>query len=145
MIQLKVKNEEELRSLIQQILDFCKSEKIILFRGEMGSGKTTLIRMIGQHLGVHNHISSPTFSIVNEYTYPGGLIYHFDFYRIKNEQEALDFGSEEYFDSGQLCFIEWPEKIPQLLPSSYTLIQIQADGESKDSRTLSLSLYPPSV
>ena len=90
--------------------------KIIIFSGQMGSGKTTLISSISKILGSNSTVSSPTFSIVNEYELPNDKIYHFDFYRIKNYTEALDLGFEEYLKSDSWNFIEWPEKIYPLLP-----------------------------
>lgn len=90
--------------------------KIIVFSGQMGSGKTTLISSISKILGSNSTVSSPTFSIVNEYELPNDKIYHFDFYRIKNYTEALDIGFEEYLKSDSWNFIEWPEKIYPLLP-----------------------------
>lgn len=92
------------------------STKIIVFSGQMGSGKTTLISSISKILGSNSTVSSPTFSIVNEYELPNDKIYHFDFYRIKNYTEALDIGFEEYLKSDSWNFIEWPEKIYPLLP-----------------------------
>ena len=92
------------------------STKIIIFSGQMGSGKTTLISSISKILGSNSTVSSPTFSIVNEYELPNDKIYHFDFYRIKNYTEALDIGFEEYLKSDSWNFIEWPEKIYPLLP-----------------------------
>ena len=90
--------------------------KIIIFSGQMGSGKTTLISSISKILGSNSTVSSPTFSIINEYVLPNDKIYHFDFYRIKNYTEALDIGFEEYLKSDSWNFIEWPEKIYPLLP-----------------------------
>ena len=92
------------------------STKIIIFSGQMGSGKTTLISSISKILGSNSTVSSPTFSIINEYELPNDKIYHFDFYRIKNYTEALDIGFEEYLKSDCWNFIEWPEKIYPLLP-----------------------------
>tara|TARA_Y100000991_G_C21853878_1_gene297881 strand:- start:261 stop:668 length:408 start_codon:yes stop_codon:yes gene_type:complete len=92
------------------------STKIIIFSGQMGSGKTTLISSISKILGSSSTVSSPTFSIINEYELPNDKIYHFDFYRIKNYTEALDIGFEEYLKSDSWNFIEWPEKIYPLLP-----------------------------
>ncbi len=91
----------------------------------MGAGKTTLIKALCGELGSADVITSPTFSIVNEYA-GTNKIYHFDFYRLKNQSEALDIGCEEYFYSGHYCFIEWPEKIPDLLPDNYVLINVEA-------------------
>ena len=93
------------------------SSKILLFYGEIGVGKTTLIKEISKFLGTQDITSSPTFSIVNEYsTEKNGLVYHFDFYRIEDEEEAMDIGIEDYFYSDNWCFIEWPENIENLLP-----------------------------
>lgn len=94
----------------------------------MGAGKTTLIKEICLQLGVQENVSSPTFALVNEYEADKGkLIYHFDFYRINHEREALDIGAPEYFDSGRLCLIEWPSMIPNLLPEHYLLVTLQPD------------------
>lgn len=123
----------DLNNIAQQILDFAKEERIFLFYGEMGAGKTTLIKALCQQLSVEGFVSSPTFSIVNEYAGKNGRVYHFDFYRLKTQTEALDMGYEEYFYSGDYCFIEWPEKIPDLLPENYISISIseQADRSRK--------------
>jgi len=96
----------------------------------MGAGKTTLIKALCQCLGTTENVTSPTFSIVNEYIGSSHKIYHFDFYRLKNQTEALDMGYEEYFYSDAYCFIEWPEKIPDLLPVNYININITVTGES---------------
>ncbi|MCD0487307.1 tRNA (adenosine(37)-N6)-threonylcarbamoyltransferase complex ATPase subunit type 1 TsaE [Pedobacter sp. MC2016-14] len=107
-------------------------EKLFIFEGEMGAGKTTFIKEICAALGVTETVSSPTFSIVNEYEGDGEVIYHFDFYRIKNLQEAYDIGYEDYFDSGNICLIEWPEKIAALLlQENYIKIQISILGPEK--------------
>jgi tRNA threonylcarbamoyladenosine biosynthesis protein TsaE len=95
----------------------------------MGAGKTTLIKTICRNLGVSDTASSPTYSIVNEYEYPGGKVYHFDFFRIKNEIEAFDIGFEEYLDSGEYCFIEWPDMISNLWPLHYIRIRIDQDED----------------
>lgn len=96
----------------------------------MGAGKTTLIKELCAALGVEEAVTSPTFSIVNEYDIPLGKIFHFDFYRLKTESEALDMGYEEYFYSGNYCFIEWPEKIPNLLPESFVSIGIKVVADN---------------
>ena len=95
------------------------STKVVRIDGSMGAGKTTLISSICKSLGVEEPISSPTFSLVNTYKSRDGIIYHFDFYRIQNAHEALDIGLEEYLESGNLCFIEWAEKITPHLPLNY--------------------------
>ncbi|MGL2993291.1 tRNA (adenosine(37)-N6)-threonylcarbamoyltransferase complex ATPase subunit type 1 TsaE [Flavobacterium sp. TSSA_36] len=100
--------------------------KILLFNGEMGVGKTTLIKKICENLGVNEPTSSPTFSLVNEYyTTNNQYIYHFDCYRLKSEIEALDMGIDEYLYSGNWCFIEWAEKITNLIPENHSIITIQ--------------------
>lgn len=98
--------------------------KTLLFYGEMGAGKTTLISAIVSELGGEDKTSSPTFSIVNEYKVSDGIVYHFDFYRLKNQYEAMDMGIEDYFYSGAWNLIEWPEKIIDLLPENVTIIEL---------------------
>lgn len=106
--------------------------KILLFDGPMGVGKTTLIKEICKQLGVNDIISSPTFSLVNEYEGDDTLIYHFDFYRIEDEEEAYHIGFEEYLDSGHWVFIEWPDKVSSLLPEDVTLLKINhANGDQR--------------
>jgi tRNA threonylcarbamoyladenosine biosynthesis protein TsaE len=122
---------EEINDVAQQILDQ-NPNKVILFHGEMGVGKTTLIKVLAKKLGVTDATSSPTFSLVNEYQASNNLlVYHFDFYRIKNEMEALDMGVDDYLYSNNWCFIEWAEKIPNLIPDLHSVITIslQADGK----------------
>ena len=107
-------------------------QKVILFHGEMGAGKTTFIKHLCKALGVTEATSSPTFSLVNEYqTIDNQIVYHFDFYRLKQETEALDMGADDYFYSGNWCFIEWAEQIPNLIPDEHSVITIQvlADGK----------------
>ena len=113
---LFAENLDQLNSVSEQIIAYASPHKKFAFYGEMGVGKTTLIKALSLHLGVTDVVSSPTFSIVNEYiTQKKEKIYHFDFYRIKNEGEAFDLGYEEYFFSSAFCFVEWPEKIPNLI------------------------------
>lgn len=115
----------EINNIAAQILDQ-NPKKIILFNGEMGSGKTTFIKAISKLLGVYDTMSSPTFSLVNEYhTSNHQKVFHFDVYRIKSESEALDMGIEEYFYSGNWCFVEWSEKIPNLIPKDHSIITIK--------------------
>ena len=101
-------------------------KKTILFHGSMGAGKTTFIKAIARKLGVMDMTSSPTFSLVNEYeTQDGQILYHFDLYRINSEEEGYDMGLDEYFYSGNVCLIEWPEKTPNLIPLDHTSITIK--------------------
>jgi tRNA threonylcarbamoyladenosine biosynthesis protein TsaE len=116
---------EDLPEVAQKVIGLANGRKIWIFEGEMGAGKTTLIKAICRELGVIGNIQSPTFSIVNEYlSSTDETIYHFDFYRLKSETEALDFGIEEYFDSGSVCLLEWAEKVETLLPENCFKITI---------------------
>src|ERR1700690_1947358 len=118
-------SQSELKAAATELIEKCSGVKTWLFSGEMGAGKTTLIKAVCEQLGVKEGMSSPTFSIVNEYDLPRGeKIYHFDCYRLKNEQEAFDLGAEEYFESGNFCFVEWPEKIPSALPGRHIKVEI---------------------
>jgi tRNA threonylcarbamoyladenosine biosynthesis protein TsaE len=124
---------EEIQEVAHKIISE-NPRKVILFHGQMGAGKTTLIKALAKELGVTDATSSPTFSLVNEYkTGDSGYMYHFDVYRLKDETEALDFGIDDYLYSGNWCFIEWPEKIPNLLPDDYSevFISILPDGKRK--------------
>ena len=136
-MNIEINSQEDLKSAAVQLLDFAGDEKIFLFEGDMGAGKTTFIKVICEALGVSDLVSSPTFSIVNEYLAGTSKIYHFDFYRIKNIQEAYDIGYEEYFYSGDLCLVEWPERIAGLLPEHHLKVDIQVTGP--EQRTISLS------
>jgi tRNA threonylcarbamoyladenosine biosynthesis protein TsaE len=140
-IVLKTLNElpEVVKKIIDnlQLKELKSNQNCIAFYGEMGAGKTTLIKAICKELGVGDTTSSPTFSIINEYVAESGKpVFHFDFYRINNESEAYDFGYEEYFYSGELCLIEWPEKIENLLPVPHYKVQISFDV--KNNRVIKL-------
>jgi tRNA threonylcarbamoyladenosine biosynthesis protein TsaE len=124
-MNLPVKSINELKGAAHKLVEFGGTTRIFLFYGDMGAGKTTFIKAICNYLGTDESVTSPTFSIVNEYEGLNSKIYHFDFYRLKNQNEAFDMGYEEYFYSGQYCFIEWPEKISGLLPDHYIRIDIQ--------------------
>lgn len=120
---------EELPEIAKEVIKSAKN-KVLLFYGEMGVGKTTLIKEIVKQLGSLDNVSSPTFSLVNEYhTVNGEKVYHFDFYRINNENEALDIGIEEYFYSDCWCLIEWPEKVKNLVPLNSVMITITANND----------------
>lgn len=126
---IDVPNLEGLPDAARQLLAAVGNQRILLFYGAMGAGKTTLIGAICRELGVVDVPSSPTFSIVNEYHSMAGPLYHFDFYRIRSEREAFDLGYEEYFYSGSYCLVEWPEKIMALLPTDAARIHIMATAD----------------
>lgn len=122
---LQIANLAALPAIAGHLLEQAGDRRVWLLYGEMGVGKTTLIKALCTALGVEDSTSSPTFSIVNEYHSPGGPVYHFDFYRIRSGEEALDLGYEEYFYSGHYCFVEWPEKISSLLPDDALKVHLR--------------------
>jgi tRNA threonylcarbamoyladenosine biosynthesis protein TsaE len=127
-MKIEITNLNELPEVAKKIIEFSKNHKIWLLNGEMGAGKTTLSKAICAELGVIDNVSSPTFSIVNQYlTKSNETIYHFDFYRLKDETEALAIGIDEYFDSNCLCLIEWASKIPSFIPINHLEINIFRD------------------
>lgn len=132
MKTIQIKNLDTIRETAREFVANMDDRTVFAFRGSMGAGKTTFIKAICEELGVEDVINSPTFAIINEYrsTTTGELIYHFDFYRINKLSEAEDIGTEDYFYSGALCFIEWPEKIEELLPGDVVEVAIteQPDG-----------------
>jgi tRNA threonylcarbamoyladenosine biosynthesis protein TsaE len=132
-------NISEIHRAVESIKPYLDEYKVVLFNGPMGAGKTTLISALCRSLGSTDDLSSPTFSIVNEYDSQAGTIYHFDFYRIDSIEEAFDFGVEEYLYSDKLCFLEWSEKIEELLPTKYLIVNIEVISETE--RTLNIKLY----
>jgi tRNA threonylcarbamoyladenosine biosynthesis protein TsaE len=131
-MNIEINGLQDLKGAAHQLLVFSGKDHIIVFEGDMGAGKTTFIKEICLALGVKDVVSSPTFSIVNEYLGSNNQpVYHFDFYRIKNLQEAYDIGYEEYFYSSSICLIEWPEKIEALLPLQYIKVSIKALSENQ--------------
>lgn len=131
-MEIKIQSPAQLPEAAKQFVQAMDQNTVFAFYGKMGAGKTTFIKAICEELGVNDVINSPTFSIVNEYRSDttGELIYHFDFYRIKKIEEVYDMGYEDYFDSGAVCFIEWPELIDDLLPGDAVKVTIteQEDG-----------------
>lgn len=122
---------EDLQEVASWILDTI-DEDVILLKGQMGAGKTTLIKAICKELEIEDEVSSPTYSLVNEYQSASGeTVYHFDLYRIDDESEALDMGIDEYLYSGSRCLIEWPEKISNLLPQDCATVEISVDGTDR--------------
>ena len=127
MFSEKAKTKNELNRIAKSLLDHFDDMHFFAFYGKMGAGKTTFIQVMCRTLGSSDNITSPTFAIINEYrTNTLETIYHFDFYRIKDLSEAFDLGYEDYFYSKCFCFIEWPEKIEQLLPEKYVEVRIEA-------------------
>lgn len=130
MKSITIKSLETIDEAAREFLAQMGQNKIFAFYGEMGAGKTTFVKAICKALEVEDQITSPTFAIVNEYTSPKvGSIYHFDFYRINKLEEVFDFGYEDYFYSGKICFIEWPELIDSLLPEDCVHISITANDD----------------
>lgn len=130
---------EEINDVASQFIDYVGDKTIFALYGPMGVGKTTFVKAIAASLGVTDDVSSPTFAIVNEYrTKNNEAVYHFDFYRVNNISEALDFGYEEYFFSGSRCFIEWPEKIEELLPEG--IVNCYFSENADGSRELNVSI-----
>jgi tRNA threonylcarbamoyladenosine biosynthesis protein TsaE len=116
----------ELEKVAKELLRMAGDCRVWLLNGEMGAGKTTLIKAVCSALDVRAGMTSPTFSIINEYhTSTGEPVFHFDFYRLRNENEALDIGVEEYLDSGRYCFIEWPDRVPSLIPARHFAIDLR--------------------
>lgn len=127
---------DQIQEVAEQIIA-SNPKKIILFNGEMGVGKTTLIKQLCKNLGVEDATSSPTFSLVNEYyTSNNQIVYHFDFYRLNKETEALDMGVDDYLYSGNWCFIEWSEKIASLIPEDHSTVTIELLADGKRSLEL---------
>ena len=135
-MRIEIKNQDTIREAARQFVEQMGDSHVFAFYGKMGAGKTTFIKAICEELGVEDVITSPTFAIVNEYTSqsslltPNDSIFHFDFYRIKKLEEVYDMGFEDYFYSGSLCFIEWPELIEEVLPEDAVKVTIEenADG-----------------
>jgi tRNA threonylcarbamoyladenosine biosynthesis protein TsaE len=127
-MEIKIKNKRHLHTAAKQLLKQSGNNKLFAFYGAMGSGKTTFIKAICESLGAIDIVSSPTFTLVNEYkTSDGESIFHIDFYRIKKQEEVFDFGIEEYLTGDSYCFMEWPELVEEILPSETVKVKISVD------------------
>lgn len=136
-MEIKIESLEDIASAAQKFVDEMGEKRVFAFYGKMGAGKTTFIKAVCEALGVTDVVTSPTFAIVNEYADAAGRpVYHFDFYRIKNLREAYDMGCEEYFYSGNPCFIEWPELIDGLLPEDTVSVTIEVLED--ETRTITI-------
>lgn len=125
-VRQEIHNTDQLPQVARNLLQEYSEERFFAFFGKMGVGKTTLIKAMCEVLGVKDNVCSPTFAIINVYsTGEGRPVYHFDFYRLKNAEEAYDIGYEEYFYSGEYCFTEWTEKVEELLPEHYVRVELQ--------------------
>lgn len=127
---IEIGSLEELDMVAREVLAALGTRTVVAFDAPMGAGKTTLISRIAAMLGAEDKVTSPTFAIVNQYEGRNRRIYHFDMYRIERVEEALDFGSEEYLSSGDLCLVEWPEKIEPLLPDDTMVVRIEILSDS---------------
>ena len=123
-MEIQINDLDHIRETAREFIDNMGNRKVFAFYGKMGAGKTTFIKAVCEELGVEDVITSPTFAIINEYSGKDDTIYHFDFYRIKKLEEVYDMGYEDYFYSGALCFIEWPELIEEVLPEDAVKVQI---------------------
>lgn len=138
-ITFEINNIEELSKVSDSLISLRDKSNIIAFYGNMGAGKTTLIKNLCQKLGVHDEVNSPTFALVNEYqTENLDSVFHFDFYRIKSLEEVFDIGYEDYFYGGSLCLLEWPELIDPLMPEHFVKVEITL-GNTDDSRIVRVS------
>lgn len=131
MKKIEIDSLSELGSVAEEILSALGERRVVLLRGGMGAGKTTLVSRIAAKLGAEDTVTSPTFALVNQYEGREGTIYHFDFYRINRVEEVFDLGYEEYFYSGELCFVEWPEMVEGLLPDDAMQVRITVGDDQK--------------
>ncbi len=137
-MQIVIESKDSLESAAKQFITQMGDNKVFAFQGDMGAGKTTFIKAVCNELGVTESVASPTFAIINEYKdKEGSSIYHFDFYRINNIEEVFDFGYEDYFYSGNICFIEWPDIVESLLPED--CVRITIEEQENGARILKLN------
>jgi tRNA threonylcarbamoyladenosine biosynthesis protein TsaE len=137
-MKILIKDKRYLSAAARKLLNHCGADKIFAFYGSMGAGKTTIIKAICEILGAVDIVSSPTFTLINEYrTSKGDTLYHIDFYRIKKHEEVYDIGIEEYLSGDSYCFMEWPEHVEEILPPGTVRVRITVDDD--EQRTLLIS------
>ncbi len=138
MYSVKITTLKAIGKAAKELIERFPQQRVFAFYGKMGAGKTTFIQAICRELGTHDNVTSPTFALINEYkTIKGDSIFHFDFYRIKEMEEAFDLGYEDYIYSGNYCLIEWPEKIEPLLPQEFVAVNIEV--EENEMRNITAS------
>lgn len=139
-MQYHISSVDDLSQVAKDIIELTKKVKIVAFYGPMGAGKTTLIKRICHLFGVKDEVNSPTFALVNEYKDADSKpIYHFDFYRIKKLEEVFDIGYEDYFYSGYICLLEWPQMIEDLMPDEFVKVEIKL-GEKETERLIDVGI-----
>ena len=136
MKQIQIDSLSDLKQVAREVVESLDGRTVVLLRGEMGAGKTTLISRIAAYLGAEDNVTSPTFALVNQYEGSECRIYHFDFYRIDTIEEVFDLGYEEYFYSGDLCLVEWPEKIEALIPDDAMVVSIEVGDDEEREFTI---------
>lgn len=129
-MKIEIKSLGDIDKAAKEFLAATEGKRHFAFYGSMGAGKTTFIKAVCEQLGTTDIVSSPTFAIINEYASAAGRIFHFDFYRIKNLEEAYNLGYEDYFFGDEYCFVEWPEKIEDIMPEHFTTVKITATGDN---------------
>lgn len=142
---LRLSRPEDAPELAAALLHSCSDRRVFAFKGDLGAGKTTLIKALSAELGVQGGTSSPSFSIVNEYAGTAGPVYHFDLYRLKDAHELEGIGFTEYIDSGRYCFVEWPELAHDLLPTNTVWVRLTQLSDGERTVELDLSPMPPAA
>jgi tRNA threonylcarbamoyladenosine biosynthesis protein TsaE len=131
-MEILIRNKKGIPAAVKKLMSFAEGRKIFAFFGAMGSGKTTIIKAICKHLGAVDMVSSPTFTLINEYiSSEGRSLYHIDFYRIRKHDEVFDFGIEEYLSAGNYCFMEWPELVEDIIPENAVRVKIIAGNDQE--------------
>ena len=137
---VNIVNEDELINVVEAFMSFCGDVKVVFLHGDLGAGKTTFVKKLAAYLGADEEVSSPTYSLVNQYGLREGHLYHIDLYRLNDTHEAQDMGIEEYLDSGEFCFIEWPDIIEHLVDEA---VVIRIEALSDNSRKFEIEMLNP--